>query len=80
LTALDALVDLAQQDALRECRTISREDAQVFAALTVATAIGWRLFGPMSLAAVQLDPADRERHTVLVRKMIRRLADDLTSG
>ena len=79
-TALDALVDLAQKDALSEDRTISREDGQVFAALTVATAIGWRLFGSMSLAAVQLDPADRERHTILVRKMIRRLADDLTAG
>jgi AcrR family transcriptional regulator len=76
--ALAALAALAERDAAAGGTEMPPEQAQVLAALTMAIALGWRLFGPIAVAAADLDPAHLERYSETARSLLRRFATDLT--
>jgi AcrR family transcriptional regulator len=76
--ALAALASLAERDAATSGTEMPHEQAQVLAALTMAIAVGWRLFGPIAVSAADLDPAEIGRYTETVRSLLRRFAADLT--
>lgn len=75
--ALKVLAGLARKDASSRGRDLPHEEGQVFAALMMVIATGWRLLGPAALAAADLDPIDSERHAETVRHFIRRLASEV---
>ena len=76
--ALAALASLAERDAATGGTEMPHEQAQVVAALTMAIALGWRLFGPIAVSAADLDPAEIGRYSETVRTLLRRFAADLT--
>jgi AcrR family transcriptional regulator len=75
--ALAALAELAEHDAAAGGAEMPHEQAQVLAALTMAIALGWRLFGPIAVSAADLDPAEIGRYSETVRALLRRFAADL---
>jgi AcrR family transcriptional regulator len=77
--ALAALATLAERDAAAGGGEMPREQAQVLAALTMAIALGWRLFGPIAVSAADLDPSQIDRYSETARALLRRFAADLTS-
>jgi AcrR family transcriptional regulator len=60
--ALDVLARLMVRDAAESERVVSLEDARLLAALAMAVALGWRLFGGVALTAAGLDGAHPERY------------------
>jgi AcrR family transcriptional regulator len=76
--AVKILADLAERDAAARGNTLSREQAQVFAALAMVTSLGWRLFGSIALAAADLDTAEQERYSEMVRALLRRFAGEVS--
>jgi hypothetical protein len=77
--ALDVLTDLARADAARAGRTMSIEDARVFAAMAMIVSLGWRLFGGAALSAAGLDGAHPERYDDRIREHLGALAVATTS-
>jgi AcrR family transcriptional regulator len=60
--ALDVLARLMVRDAAASGRDVNLEDARVLAALAMAVALGWRLFGGIALTAAGLDGAHPEQY------------------
>jgi AcrR family transcriptional regulator len=75
--AVQLLADLAERDAAQRGTPITREQAQVFAALTMVTSLGWRLFGSIALTAAGLDATQQETYAEMARSLFRRLHPDL---
>ncbi len=65
--ALDVLARLTVTDAAASGRDVTLEDARVLAALAMAVALGWRLFGAVALAAAGLDGAHPDRYEERIR-------------
>jgi TetR/AcrR family transcriptional regulator, repressor for neighboring sulfatase len=65
--ALDVLARLTVRDAAASGRTVTLEDARVLAALAMAVALGWRLFGGVALTAAGLDGTHPERYDERIR-------------
>lgn len=76
--AMGILADLVERDAEESGAAVSREQAQIFAALTMVICLGWTLFGPIALAAADLDVAEANRYSPLVRSLVRRFANEVT--
>ena len=70
---------LAERDAAASGSEMPHEQAQVLAALTMAIALGWRLFGPIAVSAADLDPTEIDRYSETARSLLRRFAADLTA-
>jgi hypothetical protein len=66
--ALDVLARLTVRDATAAGGTVTLEDARVLAALAMAVALGWRLFGGVALTAAGLDGAHTARYDERVRQ------------
>jgi AcrR family transcriptional regulator len=78
--ALDVLARLTVRDAATSGRTVTLEDARVLAALAMAVALGWRLFGGVALTAAGLDGAHPDRYDDRIRSHLAQLgAPSLTS-
>jgi AcrR family transcriptional regulator len=72
--ALAVLASLVLSDANDAGVDLPREDAQVFAALAMVIALGWRLFGSTALAAAGLEDTRPERYEHVVASYLRGLA------
>ena len=75
--ALDVLARLATTAAEDTGEPMPSEDARVFAALAMAVAIGWRLFGETSLYAAGLDGSHPERYEQRIMAYIDQLPSHL---
>jgi len=77
-TRIDAFADSPAlrvlADLVRAEQGVDAEDAQVFAALSMVMALGWRLFGGTALYAAGLDGARPERYDEHVRAFLDSLA------
>jgi AcrR family transcriptional regulator len=71
--ALDVLAHLTVRDAAASGRAVTLEDARVLAALAMAVALGWRLFGGVALTAAGLDGADTARYDERIRAHLAQL-------
>jgi AcrR family transcriptional regulator len=76
--ALEVLAGFVVADAAEAGRTVSPQDARVFAALAMVIALGWRLFGAMALAAAGLDDAHPDRYDDRIRVHLADLAAGAT--
>jgi AcrR family transcriptional regulator len=65
--ALDVLARLTVADAAASGRVVTLEDARVLAALAMAVALGWRLFGGVALTAAGLDGGHPGRYDERIR-------------
>jgi TetR/AcrR family transcriptional regulator, repressor for neighboring sulfatase len=72
--ALELLATLARKDAAAAGTRLD-DEAQVFAAFTMALALGWRLFGETALLAAGLDDAEPARWTPTILEYVHQLAD-----
>jgi AcrR family transcriptional regulator len=72
--ALGVLARLMLADAHDADVDLTDEDAQVFAALAMVIALGWRLFGNTALFAAGLDGSDPERYNEQIRMYLEHLA------
>jgi len=77
--ALDVLAQLMVRDATASGRDVSLEDARVLAALAMAVALGWRLFGSVALTAAGLDGAHSERYVDRIREHFAQLGAAATA-
>jgi AcrR family transcriptional regulator len=77
--ALDVLARLTVRDAAASGRDVTLEDARVLAALAMAVALGWRLFGSTALTAAGLDGAHPERYVDRIRDHFAQLGVTATS-
>jgi AcrR family transcriptional regulator len=76
--ALEVLAAFVVADAEHAGRTVSTEDARVFAALAMVISLGWRLFGPAALTAAGLDGTHVERYDPRIRDHLADLAAGAT--
>jgi AcrR family transcriptional regulator len=77
--ALDVLARLMVRDAQASGRDVSLDDARVLAALAMAVALGWRLFGGTALTAAGLDGAHPERYDDRIREHFAQLGAAATA-
>jgi AcrR family transcriptional regulator len=77
--ALDVLARLMVGDATAAGRDVSLEDARVLAALAMAVALGWRLFGSVALTAAGLDGVHPEHYVDRIREHFAQLGAAATS-
>jgi TetR/AcrR family transcriptional regulator, repressor for neighboring sulfatase len=77
--ALDVLARLMVNDAAESGRDVSLEDARVLAALAMAVALGWRLFGSTALTAAGLDGTHPERYDERIRAHFAQLGTAVTA-
>jgi AcrR family transcriptional regulator len=73
--ALELLATLARKDAAAAGTRLHDDEAQVFAAFTMALALGWRLFGETALLAAGLEDAEPARWTPTILEYVHQLAD-----
>jgi AcrR family transcriptional regulator len=76
--ALAVLAALMVSDARDAGVELTGEDAQVFAALAMVIALGWRLFGSTALAAAGLEDARPQQYEHLIAAYLAGLADAAT--
>ena len=77
--ALDVLAQLMVSDAAASGRNVSLEDARVLAALAMAVALGWRLFGSTALTDAGLDGAHPDRYIDRIREHFAQLGAAATA-
>jgi TetR/AcrR family transcriptional regulator, repressor for neighboring sulfatase len=73
--ALEVLTDRLKADAIERGLPLCDEDARVFTAFSMVTAIGWRLFGNTALLAAGLDGKKPENYRGLVLRYLEWLAE-----
>jgi len=73
--ALELLATLVRKDAAAAGTRLHDDEAQVFAAFTMALALGWRLFGETALLAAGLEDAEPARWTPTILEYVHQLAD-----
>jgi TetR/AcrR family transcriptional regulator, repressor for neighboring sulfatase len=72
--ALEVLTSRLKADAADQGRPLKDEDARVFAAFAMVTALGWRLFGTTALLAAGLEGENPDAYRTLVLKYLELLA------
>jgi TetR/AcrR family transcriptional regulator, repressor for neighboring sulfatase len=72
--ALEVLASRLKADAADQGRPLPDDDARVFAAFAMVTALGWRLFGTTALLAAGLEGENPDAHRALVLKYLELLA------
>jgi AcrR family transcriptional regulator len=78
--ALEVLTDRLKADAGDQGLPLSDQDARAFAAFSMVTAIGWRLFGSTALLAAGLDGKKPETYTGLVLRYLEFLAENTVAA
>ncbi len=72
--ALEVLTSRLKADAAEDGMAVGDEDARVFSAFAMVTALGWRLFGTTALLAAGLEGANPETYRGLVLSYLEFLA------